>query len=84
VWLFQCSTRLALHAATLDRGGRNLPATLCAGGAWMVCGQIFVGPDARSSPAVDIKALKVAIEKDGYYLWNADTEPHTDGLRLMR
>jgi hypothetical protein len=26
----------------------------------------------------------VAIEKDGYYLWNADVEPPADGLRLMR
>ena len=81
VWLFQSSARLTLHAATLDREGRNLPATLCAGGAWTVCGQVVVGPDARTSPAVDIEALKVAIEKDGYYLWNADSEPPRDGLR---
>jgi uncharacterized protein YcgL (UPF0745 family) len=85
VWLFQCSSRLALHAATLDRRGGNLPVNLCAGGgAWKVCGQMVVGPDARSSPVVDVQALKVAIEKDGYYLWNADAEPPGDGLRLMR
>jgi hypothetical protein len=84
VWLFRCSARLALHAATLDRRGRNLPAKLCTGGTWMVCGQMVVGPDDRTSAAVDVRALKVAIEKDGYYLWSADAEPPDDTLILMR
>ena len=45
---------------------------------------MIVGPDARTSAAVDVPTLKVAIEKDGYYLWNADAEPPADALRSMR
>ena len=40
-----------------------------------MCGQIVVGLDDRDSAVVDIQALKIAIEKDGYYLWHADAEP---------
>jgi hypothetical protein len=34
--------------------------------------------------ATDIEALMAGIEKDGFYLWNADVEPPADALRLMR
>jgi hypothetical protein len=33
---------------------------------------------------IDVEALIAGIEKDGYYLWNADTEPPPDTLWLMR
>jgi hypothetical protein len=83
VWVFQCSKHLALHCATLDAKGTNLPAKVCAGGLWMRSGQLFVGPDNLKSVGVDINALKVGIADDGFYLWNADLEPLPD-LCLMR
>jgi hypothetical protein len=49
VWLFHCSNRLALHAATLDRRGRKLPSNICQGGTWTVSGQLTVEPDSKSS-----------------------------------
>jgi hypothetical protein len=33
---------------------------------------------------IDIDALKAGIEKDGFYLWNADMEALPDTLGLMR
>jgi len=84
VWIFRCSTRLALHAATLDRRARNLPKGLCQGGAWTVNGQLVVGPDTRAGVGFDINALRAGIEREGYYLWNADMEPAPNPLRLMR
>ena len=84
VWVFQCSDRLALHAATLDRSGPNLPKDPCGGGAWTLTGQLIVGPENRPSVGIDIGALKAGIAKDGFYLWNANMEPLPDTLRLMR
>ena len=84
VWVFQCSERLALHAATLDRSGPNLPNDPCGGGAWTLTGQLIVGPENRPSVGIDIGALKAGITKNGFYLWNADMEPLPDTLRLMR
>jgi hypothetical protein len=84
VWVFQCSNRLALHAATFDRKGRNLPMPLCADGIWRLNGQLIVGPDNNGSVGIDITALKVGIKTDGYYLWNADLEPPPETLRLMK
>src|SRR4051794_35392861 len=85
VWVFQCSSRPALHAATLDRTGRTLPSALCAGGgAWNPSGgQMVVGPTDRSSLAVDVQALKTGIAKNGYYLWNVDAERLSERLRLI-
>lgn len=84
VWVFQCSTRLALHAATLDRRTRNLPKTICQSGEWTLSGQLIVGPQNAPMAGIDVEALIAGIEKDGYYLWNADTEPPPDTLWLMR
>jgi hypothetical protein len=73
VWLFQCSTRPALRAATLDPRGRNLPKRMCQGGTWTVSGQFIVEACKMSSVTVDIEALTAGIEKDGFFLWNSDT-----------
>jgi hypothetical protein len=75
VWLFQCSDRLVLNAATLDRRGRNLPKTICQNSSWTVSGQLIVGPGTSSSAGINLEALKAGIEKDGFYLWNADASP---------
>jgi hypothetical protein len=84
VSVFHCSRRNTLHAATLDRKGRNLPKDLCAGGAWTLIGQLVVGPDQSMHPEFDIKVLKIGIEQNGFYLWSTETEPPPDTLRLMR
>lgn len=84
VWLFQCSNRMALCAATLDRTAKNLPREVCRDGKWSMSGQLVVGPDTTSSTGIDIEALKAGIQTDGFYLWNADAEPLSDTLRLMR
>jgi hypothetical protein len=84
VWLFQCSSRMALHAATLDRTAKNLPRKVCRDGKWTVSGQLVVGPDTTSITGIDIEAFKAGIQADGFYLWNADLEPLSDALRLMR
>jgi hypothetical protein len=84
VWLFQCSNRIALHAATLDRSARNLPKDVCRDGKWTMSGQLVVGPDTTSSTGIDTLSLKAGIQKDGYYLWNADAGPLPDTLQLMR
>jgi hypothetical protein len=81
VWLFLCSNRIALHTATIDRTAKNLPTEACRDGKWIVSGQLVVGP---GSAGIDIEALKVGIQADGFYLWNADAEPLSDMLRLMR
>jgi hypothetical protein len=75
VWLFQCSGRPVFHAATLDRRGRNLPKTICQNSSWTVSGQLIVGPGTSSSAGINLEALKAGIEKDGFYLWNADASP---------
>jgi hypothetical protein len=84
VWLFQCSRRLALHAASLDAKGRSLPKCLCAGGRWNRIGQLVLGPEPDRHVAVDVTALKAGIEQYGYYLWSADAEVLPSSLRLMR
>jgi hypothetical protein len=84
VWVFLCSHRITLHAATLDRNGRNLPKDLCPGGAWTLSGQLVVGPNQSSRPGIDIVALKIGIEQNGWYLWSTEIEPPPDTLRLMR
>jgi len=84
VWVFQCSTQLALHAATLDRRARNVPKKVCQSGEWVMKGQLIVGPKNTPMVGIDVEALVVGIEADGYYLWNADAEPLPDDLRLMR
>jgi hypothetical protein len=33
---------------------------------------------------IDMVSLKAGIQKDGFYLWNAEMEPLPDTLRLMR
>ena len=81
VWLFQCSNRLALHAATLDPRGRNLPKSICQGGTWSVSGQLIVGARSKGSLAVDIEALRSGIEMDGFFLWNAEPMSQRDTLR---
>ena len=58
VWLFRCSNRIALHAATLDRKAGNLPEDVCRNFKWTISGQLVVGPDTTSSIGVDIDALK--------------------------
>lgn len=83
-WIFQCSMRPALHSATLDAEGTNLPADVCAGGLWERSGQLFLGPDNLKSVGIDMVALKLAIAKEGFFLWNADIEPLPKHLRLMR
>jgi hypothetical protein len=75
---------LALHAASLDAKGRNLPKHLCVGGRWNRIGQLLVGPERECHVGMDIAALKAAIEQHGYYLWSADAEVLPDALRLMR
>jgi hypothetical protein len=82
--MFQCSTRLALHATTLDHRARNLPKNVCHGGEWTLTGQLIVGPQNAPMIGIDVQALIAGIEKDGHYLWNADMEPLRDKLRLMR
>lgn len=84
VWLFQCSTRTALHAATLDRTAGDLPTAVCRDGKWNLTGQLLIGEDTKSTAGIDIVALKSGIQTDGFYLWNADMEPLPDSLRLMR
>jgi hypothetical protein len=84
VWVFRCSHRITLHAATLDRKGGNLPKDLCSGGAWTLSGQMVVGPDQNSRLEIDIEALKIGIEQNSFYLWSTATEPPPDTLRLMR
>jgi hypothetical protein len=84
VWVFQCSNRLAIHVATLDRSGPNLSKDLCRDGVWTLTGQLVVGPKNHPSVGIDIDAVKAGIEQDGFYLWNADVEPLPDTLRLMR
>ena len=84
VWLFQCSNRIALHAATLDQTAWNLPKKVCRDDKWTLIGQLVVGPDTKTSAGIDIEAVKAGIESDGFYLWNADMEPLPDTLRLMR
>jgi hypothetical protein len=51
VWVLQCSNRLALHAATLDRRGRKLSKDLCRGGVRTLSGQLVVGPKNQPSVA---------------------------------
>jgi hypothetical protein len=84
VWLFHCSNRPGLHAATLDRRGQNVPKCICQSGTWKASGQLIVGPDSGSRAATNIEALKAGIIKDGFYLWTVDAEPLPDTLRLMR
>ena len=84
VWIFQCLRRMTLHAATLDRKGRNIPTNLCQGGAWTITGQLVVGSEQSSRPDIDIAALKLGIEQNGFYLWNTDMGPPPEPLRLMR
>jgi hypothetical protein len=84
VWVFQCSHRVTLHAATLDRKGRNLPKGLCSGGTWALSGQMVVGPDQSSRPGIDIVALKIGIQQNGFYLWSTELEPPPNTLRLIR
>jgi hypothetical protein len=84
VWLFRCANRPALHAATLDSHGRNLPARVDQDGPWMLIGQLVVGPENTAHAGLDITAIKAGIEVDGVYLWNADLEIPQAQLRLMR
>jgi hypothetical protein len=84
VWLFQCSARPALHAATLDRMATNLPKNACQSGEWSLNGQLVVGPQNAPMAGLDVEALIVGIARDGYYLWSAEVEPLPDTLRLMR
>jgi hypothetical protein len=84
VWVFQCSSKLALHAATLDPRARNLPKTVCQGAEWTRNGLLVMGPHNAPMAGIDVIALIVGIEKDGYYIWNADMEPPLDTTRLMR
>jgi hypothetical protein len=84
VWLFQCSCRTALHAATFDRTAGNLPSDVCRDGKWTMNGQLVVGPHTTSSIGIDLASLKAGIEKDGFYLWSADWEPQPDTLRSIR
>jgi hypothetical protein len=41
-------------------------------------------PHRRHTAWSNAQALKMAIEKDGYYLWAANAVPSDDELRLMR
>ena len=84
VWVFQCSARLALHAATLDRTARTLPKNVCQRAEWIMNGQLVVGPRNAPMAGIDVDALIAGFEKDGYYLWNAEAEPLPDDLCLMR
>lgn len=84
MWLFQCSHRTALHAATLDKLGSNLPKDACVGGAWCSVGQLIVGPKRDRHIGLDLAALKAGIEQDGFYLWRAEFGAFVDSLKLMR
>lgn len=84
VWLFQCSRQTAIHAAALNQTTRNLPRTVCQDGRWVLNGQLVIGPDTGEIIGIDITALKAGIEKDGFYMWNADFEPLPNTLKLMR
>jgi hypothetical protein len=84
VWLFQCSNRTALHAATLNRKAGNLPKDVCRDGKWTLSGQLIVGPKTEDSAGINVDALKAAVQNDGYYLWSAESEPLPTTLRLMR
>jgi hypothetical protein len=75
---------MTLHAATLDQMGQNLPTNACQGGIWTVIGQLTVGSDQGSRPGIDIAALKIGIEQDGFYLWSTEMEPSPEPLRPMR
>lgn len=67
VWVFQCSTRLALHATTIDRRARNLPKNVCHGGEWTLTGQPVVGLKNAPMAGIDVEAHIAGIKKDGYY-----------------
>lgn len=84
VWLFQCSHRTALHAATLDKLGRNLPEHACTGGTWNCVGQLIVGPKRHRHIGVNTAALKAGIEQEGFFLWIAEIETPPGSLTLMR
>jgi hypothetical protein len=84
VWVFHCSHRNTLYAATLDRKGLNLPKDLCPGGTWTLSGQVVVGPDQNTHPQFDIRALKIGIEQNDFYLWSTEVGPRPETLRLMR
>ena len=61
VWLFRCSSRIAVHAATLDRSAGNLPSNVCRDGKWDSVGQLVIGPDTKNSYGIDLEALKIGI-----------------------
>lgn len=82
VYQFTNRSRMSLHAATLDRRGKNLPQSGGDLKEWVLTGQLVVGPIVRPSLGIDISALKVGIEQDGFYMWNADYEEVT-GSRLL-
>jgi hypothetical protein len=81
--VFQCSRRPALHAATLDGDGLNLPKHRCPSGDWIRTGQLIVRAKRDSFIGTEINTLKAGIEQDGYYLWNADAEVLLIMPRLM-
>jgi hypothetical protein len=45
---------------------------------------LTVGSDQSSRPGIDITALKIGIEQDGFYLWSTEMEPPPEPLRPMR
>jgi hypothetical protein len=72
VYMFRCSANWKRHAATLEKSGRNLPATSCSGGVWRFLESHRIS-DATSRGASD-DAMRASLASDGWYVWDAPAD----------
>jgi hypothetical protein len=67
-FVFKCTTRPFLQAATADSSGARLPA--CPDGRWTVAGDLDLdAPAAAPRRAIDTTAVKDSINRLGYYVF---------------
>lgn len=71
--VFKCSNYRTRTALTPDKTGANLPSNACDGGKWVYWKTIEINPGEPGrigAPPAD--EILNAIERDGYYINNAD------------
>ncbi|MFA7429880.1 MAG: hypothetical protein WCZ23_06965 [Rhodospirillaceae bacterium] len=77
-YLFTCSVKPTVQAASVLESGANLPQEMCADGFWAQTGAIDIDPEGDGTvllPNLDLKTLCRCLSEKG---WVIDTAASTE------
>lgn len=69
-FLFTCSSRPQIKAASTSETGANLPDAACGGGTWKPSGHLDLSlPGGSPAKPVDVAAIQEALSRHGHYVF---------------